>query len=280
LFAARAGAALSAARLYSGQAEITRMLMRDLLPPRLHEVHGVEFAGAYRASGRGALVGGDFYDVHPSEDPSGETVVVLGDVCGMGLEAAVLTGKIRNTLAALLPLAGDHLQVLSMLNRALLTGESNRFATLVLASVSRRGAEVRLRLTSAGHPPPLIVRNDGQVEESPTRGVLVGALPDLRATTVETTLAPGETCLLYTDGITEARGGPLGPEMFGERRLSKALSNCAGLLGEAIVERIQMLATQWAGTGGTDDMALVAITAPRSAHLSAVDGHTRGRYTA
>jgi serine phosphatase RsbU (regulator of sigma subunit) len=151
---------------------------------------------------------------------------------------------------------------------------------LVLASVSRRGAEVRLRLTSAGHPPPLIVRNDGQVEESPTRGVLVGALPDLRATTVETTLAPGETCLLYTDGITEARGGPLGPEMFGERRLSKALSNCAGLLGEAIVERIQMLATQWAGTGGTDDMALVAITAPRSAHLSAVDGHTRGRYTA
>jgi serine phosphatase RsbU (regulator of sigma subunit) len=240
----------------------------------------VEFAGGYRASGQTSLIGGDFYDVHPSADPAGETVVVLGDVCGKGLEAAVLTGKIRNTLAALLPMADDHQRVLSLLNGALLTSASTRFATLVLASVSRVGAGVRLRLTSAGHPPPLIVRADATVEESPTRGMLVGALPEIEATTVETELAPGETCLLYTDGVTEARGGPLGDEMFGERRLREALADCAGMLAEAVVERIQMLAAQWAGSGHSDDMALVAITAPRSTHLSAVDGHTRGRYTA
>jgi len=280
LFAARAGAALSAARLYSEQAEITRILMRELLPPRLHEVHGVEFAGGYRASGHSALIGGDFYDVHAGDDPAGETVVVLGDVCGKGLEAAVLTGKIRNTLAALLPMAEDHQRVLSMLNSALLSSSHTRFATLVLASVVRAGAGVQLRLTSAGHPPPLIVRADGTVEEVPTRGMLVGALPDIEATTVDAELAPGETCLLYTDGVTEARGGPLGDEMFGERRLRECLADCAGMLAEAVVERVQMLATQWARSGGTDDMALVAITAPRSAHLSAVDGHTRGRYTA
>lgn len=280
LFAARAGAALSAARLYSEQAEITRILMRELLPPKLHEVHGVEYAGGYRASGQSALVGGDFYDVHAGADPAAETVVVLGDVCGKGLEAAVLTGKIRNTLAALLPMADDHQRVLGLLNGALLSASHTRFATLVLASVARAGAGVRLRLTSAGHPPPLIVRADGTVEESPTRGTLVGALPEIEVTTVETELASGEICLLYTDGVTEARGGPLGDEMFGERRLREALAGCAGMLAEAVVERIQMLATQWAGSGGTDDMALVAITAPRSAHLSAVDGHTRGRYTA
>lgn len=280
LFAARAGAALSAARLYSEQAAITRILMRELLPPRLHEVHGVEFAGGYRASGQSALIGGDFYDVHASEDPAAETVVVLGDVCGKGLEAAVLTGKIRNTLAALLPMADDHQRVLSLLNGALLSSAHTRFATLVLASVVRAGTGVRLRLTSAGHPPPLIVRADATVEEVQTRGMLVGALPEIEVATIKAELAPGETCLLYTDGVTEARGGPLGDEMFGERRLRESLTDCAGMLAEAVVERIQMLATQWAGSGGTDDMALVAITAPRSTHLSAVDGHTRGRYTA
>lgn len=82
LFAARAGAALSAARLYAEQAAITRTLMRDLLPPRLHGLHGIEFAGGYRASEDYEVVGGDFYDLHPGATPEDETLVVLGDVCG------------------------------------------------------------------------------------------------------------------------------------------------------------------------------------------------------
>ncbi|MFG2124387.1 SpoIIE family protein phosphatase [Streptomyces sp. NPDC048710] len=272
LFAARAGAALSAARLYGEQATVTATLMRELLPPTLSSVHGVEYAGGYRAAKDHERVGGDFYDVHPGADPSQDTLVVLGDVAGKGLEAAVLTGKIRNTLHALLPLTGDHQRVLNLLNGALLTSHHTRFATLVLASVRRRGSRAQVRLTSAGHLPPLIVRADGTVEEVPTHGTLVGALPAVTAHTVQTVLGPGDTCLLYTDGITEARGGPLGDEFFGEHRLRRTLSECAGLPAEAVVERVQMRAAQWLGAGRHDDMAAVVISVPRAGLLTVLDG--------
>ena len=298
-FAARVGAAMSAARLFAQQDSITDALMRDLLPPVLHHVGGVELAGRYRPARNGERVGGDFYDVHPVTealddgpaevvDDAGETtadgaegaLVVLGDVCGKGLDAAVFTGKIRSVVHALLPLAGDHLRLLRLLNRALLTTHHTRFATLALASVERRGATVHLRLTCGGHPAPLIVRVDGRVEETQTHGTLIGALPEIDAVTVEATLAPGETCLLYTDGITEAHGGPFGDELFDDHRLQRGLSECAGMPAEAVVERIQMLASQWIGTAPHDDMAVVAITAPRGRHLTAVGGHGPGRYTA
>ncbi|MFJ5776927.1 PP2C family protein-serine/threonine phosphatase [Streptomyces sp. NPDC093094] len=280
VFAARAGVALSAARLYREQSDITATLMAELLPPTLRQVHGVEFAGGYRASRDTERVGGDFYDVHPAAGPEKETLAVLGDVCGKGLQAAVLTGKIRSTVQALLPLAGDHQHLLGLLNGALLNSRHTRFATLVLASVRRRRSITRLRLTSAGHPSPLILRGDGTVHEAATSGTLIGALPDIRSTTADVDLRPGETCLLYTDGVTEARGGPLGDAMFGEARLKAALAGCAGMPAEAVVERTQMLAAEWIGDNRHDDIAVMAITAPRTAHLAAVDGHTPGRYTA
>ncbi|MFD5027495.1 PP2C family protein-serine/threonine phosphatase [Streptomyces sp. NPDC058373] len=277
LFAARAGAALSAARMYAEQATVTATLMRELLPPRLEQVRGVEFAGGYRASERGERVGGDFYDVHPTAGEAGASLVVLGDVCGKGLDAAVLTGKIRNTLQALLPMADDHPRVLRMLNASLLSSHHTRFATLVLASAIRDGDAVRLDLTSAGHPAPLLVRADGTVEAADTRGSLVGALPEVETTTARVALRAGETCLLYTDGVTEARGGPFGDQMFGEERLREALAECAGMPAEAVVERVQMLATQWVGGGEHDDMAMVAVTVPRNAPGGVVSAAGRGR---
>ncbi|MEU6111509.1 PP2C family protein-serine/threonine phosphatase [Streptomyces albidoflavus] len=280
LFAARAGAALSAARMYAEQAAVTQTLMRELLPPRLEQIRGVEFAGGYRASERGERVGGDFYDVHPTAGEAGASLVVLGDVCGKGLDAAVLTGKIRNTLQALLPMADDHARVLRMLNDSLLSSHHTRFATLVLASAIREGDTVRLDLTSAGHPPPLLVRADGTVEAADTRGSLVGALPEVEATTARVALRAGETCLLYTDGVTEARGGPFGDRMFGEERLREALAECAGMPAEAVVERVQMLAAQWVGAGEHDDMAMVAVTVPRKNPGGVVSAAGRGRGSA
>jgi serine phosphatase RsbU (regulator of sigma subunit) len=264
LFAARAGAAMSAARLYAEQASLTRVLMRELLPPPVRDVDGVEFAAGYRASADGERIGGDFYDVHPTSGAGDEALAVLGDVCGKGVEAAVMTGKIRNTLHALLPMADDHRRMLSLLNDALLDSDHARFATLVLASVARDGDAVRLRLTSAGHPAPLLLRSDGRVEQAATRGTLVGALPRIEAVTATASLAPGETCLLFTDGITEAKGGPLGDDFFGEARLHRGLRDCAGMPAAAVVERVQMLASEWVGVGRHDDMALIAITAPRT----------------
>ncbi|MEU1039850.1 PP2C family protein-serine/threonine phosphatase [Streptomyces sp. NPDC005551] len=279
LFAARAGAAMSAARLYAEQSSLSQTLMRELLPPVLHQVAGVDFAGGYRPSKDQERIGGDFYDVHPAATEGEASFAVLGDVCGKGLEAAVLTGKIRNTLHALLPMAGDHQRMIDLLNGALLNSHHTRFATLVMVSAVREAGAVRLRVTSAGHPPALIVRRDGTVEEGRSRGTLVGVFPQARATTTHETLAPGEFCVLFTDGITEAVGGPLGDEMFGEGRLKDALAQCAGLPAEAIVERVQMLAAQWVGSESHDDMAVMVIAAPSSHHLSAVGGHTRGRFT-
>ncbi|MFE5501199.1 SpoIIE family protein phosphatase [Amycolatopsis japonica] len=263
LFAARAGAAISAARMFAHQASTTETLMRELLPPRLEQLGGVEFAGRYRPAQDEDRIGGDFYDVHSAVDTGGkESLAVLGDVCGKGLDAAVLTGKIRTTLRALLPIAEDHHRLLSLLNASLMSQDGSRFATLALASSRREGDGVWVRLTCAGHPPPLVVRSDGAVEEVDTGGTLIGVLPSIRTRSAEILLAPGESCLLYTDGIVEARGGPMGDEMFGEDRLIAALAECAGLTAEAVAERVHMLAAQWIGRRSHDDMAVLVITAP------------------
>lgn len=267
MFAARCGAAMSAAWMFAQQASITETLMRDLLPPALSHIGGVEFAGRYHASRAVDRIGGDFYDVHVVGDPDAdevESLAVLGDVCGKGLNAAVLTGKIRSTLQALLPMAHDHQQMLSLLNGALYDRRSTMFVTMVLVSAKRDGANVRLRLTCAGHPSPMVVRANGEVESVGSEGHLIGVLPEVQTTTVELVLAPGETCLLYTDGITEARGGPLGDAMFDDHRLSEAMSHCAGMPAVAVAEHVHMLAAQWVGEGHHDDMAVLTITAPRA----------------
>ncbi|WP_353942269.1 PP2C family protein-serine/threonine phosphatase [Streptomyces sp. HUAS MG91] len=262
LFAARAGAALSLARSHARQARFTDVLMRDLLPPALGRVHGICFSGRYRSSTAGERVGGDFYDLLPGAVPEAETVAVLGDVCGKGIEAAVVAGRVRHALQALVPFAADHTRLLTLLNDALLAARQAPFVTLVLVSAVREGPRVRLRVSSAGHPAPLVVRAGGRVEQVPVGGTLLGAIEELEFETADVVLEPGETCLLYSDGITEARGGPLSDVMFGEDRLRAVLAPCAGMPTEAVTEHVQMVAAQWLGGGPHDDMAVLAIGAP------------------
>ena len=123
-------------------------------------------------------------------------------------------------------------------------------------------------------------RRDGTVEEADTCGTLIGVLPAVTSRTAQVRLTPGETCLLFTDGVTEAKGGPLGDTMFGEERLKRAMAECAGMPAEAVVERVQMIVSQWIGHRRHDDIAVMAITAPRGAPPGAVDGASRGRFTA
>ncbi|MFJ6694878.1 PP2C family protein-serine/threonine phosphatase [Streptomyces sp. NPDC091272] len=280
VFAARAGAALSAAALYADRAETTAVLQRSLLPPVLRRSSGLDLAATYRASRATDLIGGDFYDVHPGSGPGGETFLVLGDVCGKGARAAVLTGKIRNTLSALRHLESDHHRLLELLNATLLEETDSRFATMVLAGATPLShGDVALRLTAAGHPAPLIVRADGTVDEAPTRGTLIGALPEITTRTCHTVLRAGDTCLLYSDGVTEARGGPGGAELLGEERLRATLADCARLPVEAVIERVENLTTQWLGTREHDDIALLGIAAPRGTHLNTVNGTGRGHHT-
>jgi serine phosphatase RsbU (regulator of sigma subunit) len=264
LFASRAGVAISAASLFTQQAAITERLTRDLLPPVLRRYEHVDLAGRYRAAAETERVGGDFYDVH--ELPDDQLFVVLGDVCGKGLDAAVQTGRVRTAVHALLQVVTDHDTMLHALNQALLTNDESRFITTVVGTVRPVDGGLHVRLTSGGHLPPLVVRTNGEVEAAKNKGTLVGILPRITTATDEIVLAPGDSLLLYTDGITEACGGPLGDEEFGEDRLRRALTACGGMPAEALVEHVHMLAAQWVGDGEHDDMAVLAITAPRRRH--------------
>ncbi|MBB1246146.1 serine/threonine-protein phosphatase [Streptomyces durbertensis] len=276
VFAARAGAAVSAASLYSHAAETAAVLQRALLPPPLATVRGLDLAAAYRPALEADRIGGDFYDVHPAAAPGGETFLFLGDVCGKGASAAVLTGKIRNTLDALHRVESDHLRLLTLLNESLLEADDARFVTLVLVGATPLPhGGVRLRVTAAGHPSPMVVRTDGAVEPAAFDGTLVGALPRITARTREVRLGPGDACLLYSDGITEARGG-LDGTMFGEERLRDVLGECGALPVEATVERVDMLASDWLRQGARDDMALLAVGAPRHRRLRAVEESDTG----
>ncbi|MGV9771389.1 PP2C family protein-serine/threonine phosphatase [Streptosporangium sp. NPDC003464] len=261
IFAARAGAAISAAALYQEQSATNAILTRDLLPPALPALPGLELAGSLRAAQQAALIGGDFYDVFLPAP--GEPLVVLGDVCGKGARAAVLAGQVRQSLRALLLTETDPGRLASLLNRSLLASPvPNSYLTLVLGAL-RAGADgrVRMDLAVAGHPAPLVLRRDGTVREVAAGGPLLGALESVTVTPLTVELAPGEVCLFYSDGITEAFGGPSGREMYGGRRLKDALSTCAGMPVAAVVERLEQLSTDWLGGDVQDDRALLAVQA-------------------
>ncbi|MBM2621435.1 SpoIIE family protein phosphatase [Actinoplanes sp. LDG1-06] len=277
IFAARAGAAISAAGLYREQVDTTAVLQADLLPPELPQPDGIELVGSYQAAREALRIGGDFYDVFGPTENSSDTVIALGDVCGKGPEAAVLTGKVRQTLRALRLVGAPPDEMLRVLNRALLdSGRQHRFVTMVVGSVARaEHGRVRLTLATGGHPPPLVLRIDGRVEEVPTTGTLIGAVPRTVVNPADVELAPGELCLLYSDGLTEARGGPTGDEQFGEARLHDALAECRGMPAVATVERVRQLVSDWVHGGTRDDIAMLAVRAPARTQLSLRNGSRR-----
>ncbi len=273
IFAARAGGAISAAALYREQVETTAILQADLLPPELPQLDGVELIGSYQSAHDEMRIGGDFYDVFEPTATSADTMFALGDVCGKGPEAAVLTGKIRQTLRALRLVEDDPATMLTVLNTALLgSGRQHRFVTMVVGSASRaEHGRVRLTLATGGHPAPLVLRHDGTIEAVPVRGTLIGVVPDISVHPATVELAPGETCLLFSDGLLEARGGPTGQEQYGEERLRAALSSCRGMPGEAAVERIRQLVSDWVHGGVRDDIAMLAVRAPSRTQLRSMD---------
>jgi serine phosphatase RsbU (regulator of sigma subunit) len=278
IFAARAGAALAAATLYQEQVATTAVLQADLLPPELPQPDGFELAASYQAARDSMRIGGDFYDVLGPPAGGDDLVIALGDVCGTGPEAAVLTGKVRQTLRALRLVGVAPEDMLTVLNQALLESGARRqrFVTLVVGSVQRvEHGRVRLRFASGGHPPPLVLRHGGTVDEVPTKGTLIGVLPRtvVRPATVE--LSPGELCLLYSDGLTEARGGPSGDEQFGEDRLRRHLAECAGMPATVAVERLRQLVSDWVHGGPRDDIAILAVRAHTRPPLTLRGGGAR-----
>jgi phosphoserine phosphatase RsbU/P len=257
-FADRAGAALASASLYGKQRAALEGLETTLHPAELPTVPGARLAAHYRPAAGALRVGGDFYDVHPRSD--GTLLFLLGDVCGNGPEAAALTGSIRHALSALHLVEREPHKLLDLVNQTLLATGRSRFASLVVGSMTSRGANnMRLALGSGGHPCPLVLRRNGTVEEIVVPGMLVGVTANARFGQETIELNSGDLCLLYTDGITEARGGPSGDEMFGEKRLHDLLAGCAGVPLETILAKINAAVGEWLGGNDHDDIALLAI---------------------
>jgi phosphoserine phosphatase RsbU/P len=257
-FAERAGAALGSATLFGRQRAAIEGLETTLHPAELPAVPGVQMAAHYRPAAGPLRVGGDFYDVHPRSD--GTLLFLLGDVCGNGPEAAALTGNIRHALGALHLVEREPSRLLDLVNTMLLGTGGSRFASLVVGSMTSRGADtMRLALGSGGHPCPLVLRLDGRVEEVVIPGMLVGVTSGARFGQETVELNGGDICLLYTDGVTEARGGPSGDEMFGEQRLTDLLAECHGLPLDTLLARINMAVGEWLGGNDHDDIALLAI---------------------
>jgi sigma-B regulation protein RsbU (phosphoserine phosphatase) len=237
---------------------LAQTLQQTLIPPALPDIPGLDVAAAYRPAGHGDEVGGDFYDLF--ETSPGEWGLVLGDVCGKGVAAAVVTSLARHTIRSAVTRVKQPSAVLRRLNTALIREEGERFCTAVYARI-RPDPEGAFRLTVAlgGHPFPLRVTGAGAVSPLGRAGDLVGVFPEARTSDTSVGLAPGEAAVFFTDGVTEARRDR---EHFEDGRLDELLTATAGLPAREVADRIaaEVLAFQ---TGlPHDDLALVVLKVP------------------
>jgi PAS domain-containing protein len=235
---------------------IARTLQAGLLPPRLPEPRGLELAALYRAQGEGLDVGGDFYDVFRDGE---DWVLVVGDVCGKGPEAAALTAEARWTIRALATTARPPDELLRAVNRALIgRREGFAFVTAVIARVRPGPDGARVVCGRAGHPRPFVVRADGDVEPVTAQGGLLGVLESVRFRPSRVHLRPGDALVIVTDGVTEARNGAreLGPD-----GLADALAGLAGAGAREIAWRVEDVAGAFSDGPLRDDLAVVVARA-------------------
>ena len=259
--ARRAALAIDNARIHDERRQVAHSLQKSLLPPTLPVVDGIGFAAEYVPTGDDAEVGGDFYDVLAL--PDGRWLVVVGDVSGKGVQAAAVTGLVRDVIRVL---AGDGKplpEVLAKLNQTLCERGSGRYCTLALAAV-RPGAEgvLDVSLHLAGHDRPVLVHGDGGASFVGTGGTALGLLDAIASPSVELPLTPGDALVFYTDGVTERRRGR---ELFGTERLRDAAAPLAGYSADVMAARLRSTAIGFSVESPRDDIAILVL---RNDHLA------------
>ena len=250
-------------------------LQRTLLPPALPTVPGLEAAAHYHVASADQ-VGGDFYDLFRLDD--GRWGLFIGDVCGKGAGAAVVTSLARYTLREAAVHDPDPVAVLAALNAAL-RRERLDVAHRLLQRGRRPGRPGRRRVRRpAGErrPPPAragACRRHGRVPPM-DGGQVVGVLADAASTSVALRLDPGDTLLLYTDGLTEARTGR--GARYDEQPLREFLTTLAPTTASEVVAAVRTLLDGF-GDGLDDDTAVLALGVPRAraAEGSAPGGPSR-----
>ena len=235
--------------VYEREHRIAETLQRSLLPERLPEIDGVAMAARYLPAGRGAAIGGDWYDALELRD--GRVALVVGDVVGHGLRAAATMGQLRNACRAYALIEASPSEVVARLNRLLASSGEEAMATVLYLVLDRETGEVSF--TSAGHPPPLVLTRAGATFLEGGRSVPVGAAdPAVFRETTET-LPAGATLLLYTDGLVERRDIPL------EDRLGQLQAAAAAAGGELEEICDQVLDGVIGSVDPVDDVAVLAV---------------------
>jgi serine phosphatase RsbU (regulator of sigma subunit) len=248
----RAANAVDNARLFEERSSLARTLQQSFLPPRLPEVPGAEFAARFQPAAGVAEVGGDFYEVFPAEDDA--WTIIVGDVAGRGVEAATGTAIARHTARAAAIHGSSLVRILSMINQALyLQLHDSRFCTAVVGLLKIDGAGARLRVASAGHPLPLLLRPDGSVEPIGGKGALLGVLRDPDFAEEEVELRPGETVIFYTNGVSEIRA----PHELED--LTTLVGTCVDLDATATAECIDQAIREMRPAGDLQDDALILV---------------------
>jgi serine phosphatase RsbU (regulator of sigma subunit) len=255
--ARRAALALDNAKMFESSRDMAVTLQKSLLPAALPSIPGLDIAARYHAGGEGAEVGGDFYDVfQPGNEGEGWSAVV-GDVCGKGPEAAALSALARHTIRAANVNLRKPRRILAFLNQLVLqSGYPDRFITVAYCRMRPGAGCINVTLGRAGHPPPLLLHRDGSVARQGRPGTLIGVTPEPKLSDQVFAMYPGEAMVLYTDGVTEAKGLE---GRFGQRRLEEELAQCAGMSADDIADHLQKSVLAFQMEQSQDDVAILVV---------------------
>jgi GAF domain-containing protein/anti-sigma regulatory factor (Ser/Thr protein kinase) len=256
--AGRAAVAIENARAQEARAEVVRTLQRSLLPHSLPLLPGLEVGARYHPVGGRSEVGGDFYDVFPLGQ--GRWGAAIGDVCGKGVMAAQLTALARYTVRTAARSEARPSGVLEVLNRSLLDHETgDRFCTIAQAFIDTAEEPVRVTLSCAGHPLPLLVDAAGGVRPLGRPGTAVGLFVAPLVFDDTHRLLPGETLVLFTDGVVEARARD---GSFADGLLESILHDTHGLPADAVAAAVEAAMLDFQGGNPRDDMAVLVVRSP------------------
>ena len=245
------------ARLFSEQRGIAETLQRSLLPDRLPNLPRAHVTARYWPAGTASEVGGDFYDLFVIG--GGRWGLAIGDVCGKGVDAAALTGVARHTIQAAARHVESPDEVLHWVHEAIRAKGTSVFCTVCFAVLTIDGdAPVRIDVALGGHPPPLLCRRDGTSHEIGVVGTVLGLI-EPTVTTRSYELAPGDTLVLFTDGLTDA------PHETAVRleEVQRAHAAAPGRSPDRIADEIQRLIEVRRPLGSGDDTALLIVRVER-----------------
>ena len=251
---------IEAERRAAQEMEFARQVQSRLFPQKFPHLRTLEYAGG---CAQARQVGGDYYDF--LELRPGRVALVLADIAGKGVSGALLMANLQANLRSQYALAlNDIRQLLSSVNRLFYENTSdNSYATLFFADYD--DSTGRLRYVNCGHLPPLLLRDCSPttgsqasslaLERLESTSTVLGLFETWECNVAETTLKPGDSLVLYTDGVTEA-AKPSGEE-FGESRLVETLCANRGLAAQPLLDSVVRAVQQFSGEEQADDITLV-----------------------